>query len=196
MELYRLIYGHKAMMSQDIVYPVIPQNRLPSEDGNIARICVSKTLDGCLTAIGPSIVGIQALLSYLSSKGETSRPLKRDGTARLIFPFTVFTFNVSANCDYLIDTQNVLKFVADAQKTDECWLIKPCTPSCVSHLWLVDGAIELSFLCCNNRRYLYYQVSDSVWSECCSYATSRFSNEIIKTVERYLENGEIVEKVI
>lgn len=185
--LYRLIYGHVPISTADTVEPVIPQNRLPTENSLLPRICVSKTLDGCLTAIGPSIIGIRTLLNQFPSKEGTTPSLRNNKEAKLMFPFTVLRFDIPANSSYLIRTRDVSKLVADAWKTDECWLVKPCTPSCVSHLWLVDGIVELSSICHNNHKYPYYQVSNSVWSEQSSYATQKFSKEIIKTVDRYLQ---------
>ena len=99
--LYRLIYGHVPISTADTVEPVIPQNRLPTENSLLPRICVSKTLDGCLTAIGPSIIGIRTLLNQFPSKEGTTPSLRNNKEAKLMFPFTILRFDIPANSSYL-----------------------------------------------------------------------------------------------
>ena len=40
-----------------ILYPRIPKNRMTTEENTIQRICVSKSIIGCLTAIGGFDIG-------------------------------------------------------------------------------------------------------------------------------------------
>ena len=43
---------------KETLCPIIPFSKMNKEDGTTKRICVSKSINGCLTAIQPMLNGI------------------------------------------------------------------------------------------------------------------------------------------
>lgn len=43
---------------KETLYPIIPFSRMKKEDSKTKRICVSKSINGCLSAIQPNLNGI------------------------------------------------------------------------------------------------------------------------------------------
>lgn len=54
MEYY---FASKINFNNETLYPKIPKSRMNTEDSKISRICVSQSINGCLTAIEPKSVG-------------------------------------------------------------------------------------------------------------------------------------------
>lgn len=50
-------FASKERMNNMIIEPRIPKNRLPDENNKIKRICVSQSINGCLTAVGGFKIG-------------------------------------------------------------------------------------------------------------------------------------------
>lgn len=53
----RYYFASKKNYDNHILHPKIPQHRMECEDDEISRICVSQSINGCLTAIEPNSVG-------------------------------------------------------------------------------------------------------------------------------------------
>lgn len=47
----------KTNFDEQYLLPRIPKNRMKNENGEIPRICVSKSINGCLTAVGGWKIG-------------------------------------------------------------------------------------------------------------------------------------------
>lgn len=86
-----------------IFIPRVPTTLMRKEDNSIPRICFSKTIDGCFTAI-PS------------------------GRIAYDYPFLLFEINTDdLNKEDYLDTIQLLKYVPDAKYTDEVWITKQLT---------------------------------------------------------------------
>lgn len=79
MILYRIVKGHFPDTEFHIVHPRVPERIFQEEDKVTPRICLAKSLDGCLTALSPSLIGIE-LLRYYS--GCARWPLRKRGSAK------------------------------------------------------------------------------------------------------------------
>lgn len=42
-------------LDNEILYPRVPKNRMKCEDEKVQRICVSQSINGCLSAISPNV---------------------------------------------------------------------------------------------------------------------------------------------
>lgn len=178
-KLYRLIYGTRNIDPDALVYPKIPLNRMDGEDNAIPRICTSTSLDGCLTGVGPSHIGLHSLQENL---------IDHDGfdADSLLFPFTVLQFEMSRNDPALMRTGKVAKYVPDAWMSEECWITKPVFPTSVRHLWLTGGVVEETAIVLGeeHRKYKYLMVSDSKWSHEPCAPESDFKLAIVNAAKR------------
>lgn len=148
MVLYRLVAGHVPITTNSNIKPYVPSNRLTGEKAYTPRICVSKSLNGCLTSIGPAAIGTAAILHELCGTSSLCPEEQAQILDRLAFPYTILTFDIPADAPYLIQASQLENEVADAGVTKECWLTKTCRPSSVLHQWFIDGTIEI--LQCND----------------------------------------------
>lgn len=187
MIFYKLIFGHKPISASEIIQPSIPENRLLNENHTIPRICVSKTLDGCATALGPSTIGLNALMSALDN--DTVDNVIKDIHAgqRMLLPFTILIFDLPNDSANLLETSDVSRYVEDAWLTNECWLLKATAPTSVSFVWLVDGLVEPQFLHSDGQKVTYYTIRNSLWSETKTSVSQNFQMQILSVVYRYLE---------
>lgn len=182
MILYRLIFDHISLTTTSLIEPVIPKNRFDSEDARIPRICTSTSLDGCLTSLGPAIIGLEALLRSLEHD-----PIESEIFDGLCFPFTILTFYVPKDASYLVSTGEVARHVPDAWLTKECWLTKSCTPNSVSHLWLKNGKIEKTHLSFRNQKYVYFRFDGSIWYSQKVLANTEFQEKILFITDQVLK---------
>ena len=187
MKLYRLIAGHIPLKLDDFVKPCVPHNRLENENDTIPRICTAKTLDGCLTAIGPAAIGLNALQEALSDIKQDMGPEHQvQIIEQLAFPYTILMFDLPDDAPYLVKTARVAQYVADAWRTQECWLIEDCRPVCISHVWLVNGTVGTDFLLCNGKKCTYCYIEGSVWSHTQKQVNSQFKSKIIMAAKNFL----------
>lgn len=153
MKLYRLIPYEKAVpdnLAGKPARPVVPEHRLTGENETIPRICVSSSLDGCLTSIG----GLN-IVSALDTAVSCAR-------------FSIMTFDGKR-----LDKKHLmypvqlcrLDYVYDAIYTDEFWITAPCMPESVTAMYLTD------FILRKDRGILYqgeklrlYMIERSVWT--------------------------------
>lgn len=115
MSLYHLMADIGAVPSK--VIPKIPANAMKEEDQSIPRICVSRSLDECLTGI--TVTGIT--FPFLLEELRTSHT-KQIWDKQYQFPFIVRTYCAENNNSAFFDEKKVSKYVWDANFTGECWL--------------------------------------------------------------------------
>lgn len=186
MILYRLVAGHIPMTTNDIIKPCVPNNRLYDEDDKIPRICVSKTLDGCLTSLGPAAVGLAALLREMQATKQVGQRYTKQILERLAFPYTIMVFQVPDTAEYLIKNAVVAKYVADAWLTRECWLTQECSPTAILRKWLVHGDVTLDYLLYKQRKHPYYTMKNSVWSETQKTASKQLKDQVLIATQKVL----------
>ena len=153
MKLYRLIPYDKAA-PEDLegkpARPVIPENRLTDENETIPRICVSSSLDGCLTSIG----GLH-IVSALDTGVSCVR-------------FSVMTFDGEAvGKRHLVPSVRLyrLGYVWDAIDTDEFWITAPCVPESVSAMYLTDFHLRKDHcVVYKGEKLRLYMIERSVWT--------------------------------
>lgn len=154
---------------------------MDGENQQIARICTSSSLDGCLTGIGPTHIGLNYLSDMLGH--ETTEP--KD----VIFPFTVLEFGVQRGDPSVMLPGKVARYVPDAFLSDECWITEPSYPSAVERLWLTDGTIVETGLLLNGKKYRYLCLEDSVWSHTPQPARKAFAKEILAAAHEWLQQN-------
>lgn len=96
------------------IKPYVPSNRLTGEKAYTPRICVSKSLNGCLTSIGPAAIGTAAILHELCGTSSLCPEEQAQILDRLAFPYTILTFDIPADAPYLIQASQLENEVADA----------------------------------------------------------------------------------
>lgn len=135
MSLYHLMADIGAVPSK--VIPKIPANAMKEEDQSIPRICVSRSLDECLTGI--TVTGIT--FPFLLEELRTSHT-KQIWDKQYQFPFIVRTYCAENNNSAFFDEKKVSKYVWDANFTGECWLTEYREPISTKKRWLVNADIE------------------------------------------------------
>lgn len=103
--------------------PRVPQDRMVGEDDKIKRVCVSTSLNGCLSA-----VPWQYDIEYLAIEE---------------LPIRVYEFELSEkdvlNSDYLYENNLVI----DANVTKECWVLKEIEPTRIYDIVLREYSSEI-----------------------------------------------------
>lgn len=201
MKLYRLFTAKNApyVASDKAIKPCIPRYRLDDEDKTTPRICVSKTLDGCLSSIGPP-----KILGAFDYEAKCAK-------------FVILQFERSGIPDgHFISNTRLLSlgYVRDAIYTDECWITAPCRSETIRISFLTD------FRLCGDGRIALdgelmrvWTVCDSKWTDSSSEAaadviyddagnivdlalTSEFANEedaIFKVIAPFVKSGSYIE---
>lgn len=191
MVLYRLVAGHIPITTNSNIKPYVPSNRLAGEESHTPRICVSQSLNGCLTSIGPATIGLAALLHELCGTSNLCSEERARILGRLAFPYTILTFDVPADAPYLIQTSQLENKVADARITQECWLTATCRPSSVSHQWFIDGTIEVQHLVFQNQRRPYCIIRNSVWSKSQKHVNAKLKDQVLMITKKILQEGKL-----
>lgn len=57
MDSIKYYFASLKNFDNQILYPRVPKSKYNSEDGKTKRICVSQSIDGCLTAVGKFAIG-------------------------------------------------------------------------------------------------------------------------------------------
>ncbi len=83
------------------IFPRVPQNHMFSEDTKQPRICVSPSLDDCLTAIGLDFVGITFAKNIITTKSQN--PI-----SELTFPFVIRTYDITQNTESILHNVDIL----------------------------------------------------------------------------------------
>lgn len=167
MILYRIVKGHFPDTDFRIVHPRVPERIFQEEDKVTPRICLAKSLDGCLTALSPSLIGIELLMDTIRDVPD-GPCAKQEVQRRLRFmqiPYTILEFDVDPNSKTVWMTNKVAQHVPDAFHTGECWLLVPATPVRIQRLWLVAGDIVESRLLVDGRSWRYAELKNSIWSQ-------------------------------
>lgn len=173
------------------IYPRIPVNVIEGEDKSVPRICTSTSLDGCLTGIGPNVIGINCLLDIM----DQNKSFKLSKPVDIVLPFTVIKFEVNKNSPDVWLSGKVAKHgVVDAFYSDECWITKPTVPCEVMHLWLTDGKVINHNLLFNGEKYLYSLISNSQWSNKEQPVNTEFLFEIFDNTKAWLKQGNEIPK--
>lgn len=186
MVLYRLVAGHVPITTNSNIKPYVPSNRLAGEEAYTPRICVSQSLNGCLTSIGPAAIGTAAILHELCGTSSLCPEEQTQILDRLAFPYTILTFDIPADAPYLIQASQLENEVADAGITKECWLTKTCRPSSVSHQWFIDGTIEIQHLAFHNQKRPYCIIRNSVWSKSPKHVNAKLKKQILMITKAVL----------
>ena len=184
--LYHITWGSFSLCKDEPIYPHIPQNPIEGENNSIQRICTAPSLDDCLTALGPTFIGLNVLheLSQACDNGI----VERDVT----LPFTMFQFAIDRKNPALMFTGKVAKYVPDAFWTQECWITEPIVPFDSKHLWLVDGKVSEDRILFKGKhdsepkRYRYYVITDGQWSSVKQKATPEFIKSSIAVTKEWL----------
>jgi hypothetical protein len=183
--LYRLLWGHHSINPAEQILPAVPRNRMSAEDHTIQRICTSTSLDGCLTGIGPTHIGLNYLQEMIKQEKEDREEWSKTAT----FPFTVIRFQVSRKDPDVLLPGKVFKYVPDAFESGECWILKPIAPTEVKYLWLIDGEIVESDLPVNGCKYRYLEIHNSVWSETPKTPNPDFMKGVVAAAREWLEQN-------
>lgn len=123
------------------IFPRVPQNHMFSEDTKQPRICVSPSLDDCLTAIGLDFVGIT-----------------------LTFPFVIRTYDITQNTESILHNDKVRAYVPDADVTHECWIVQPTKPQNIYLAWLLDADVIDTTKYIADEPCQYTVIKNSKWS--------------------------------
>lgn len=188
MTLYHLIQGHIKISPNKRIRPYIPKSRLSCEDGLRKRICVSSSLDGCITGIGLAAMGVRFVYELLE-KHETDKDFLL--TDVLVFPFTVLEFDVDEDSENYMPPEQVQKYVPDAMATGEYWIIRPMRPSRIRKLWLVDGDVEKRTVMLDGETFILSALKNSVWVETKAFPSKKLMINVLKDVEKFLRQKEV-----
>lgn len=113
--------------------PRVPEDRNIYEDDKIKRICVSTSLDGCLSA-----VPWQYDIEYYADEE---------------LPITVYEFEIDEkdiiNSEYLYNNN----LVADANITKECWVTKEIEPNKIYDIILKEFSSEIYAIIPNDKKH-------------------------------------------
>lgn len=183
MYVYHLTpYTNKA--SRDLKLRV-PKQRIDGEEATLPRICVSKSLDGCLTSIGPHNICIPFLQDMLEDGGLQQGV----GLDKLKFPFILHTFKVRL-IDFvqsrILDTPRVAKHVPDAKLSGECWIVKPIEPESVRIVWLRDSWMYMGDLELGDELCDYLVFENSKWSDKEVMPERELKGRLFRLTERVL----------
>lgn len=190
MNLYRISQGHAEASAFKLVHPAVPANAFQSEDSTIPRVCLAKSLDGCLTALSPSAVGINLLWSAVKKhpRGTPISKILSEIFESVEIPYTVLEFEVGEREPDFWPTSKVAQYVPDAFYTGECWLLKPAEPVDIRHMWLVSGDIVTSRIAIGGKKWRYMEVKNSVWSSSAQYASRDFVQQLLVLAQEQLKN--------
>lgn len=170
----------------------IPKQRINGEDNTLPRICVSKSLDGCLTSIGPHNVRIPFLQDTLDDKGLQHGA----GLDNLKFPFILHTYNIHPS-DIVLgrfwDTAKVAKHVPDAMLSQECWIVKPIQPESIRMVWLKDSWLHMEDLELDGELCDYVVFENSKWSDKEILPERELKAHLFRLTERVLMQTEDTE---
>lgn len=163
----------------------VPTHRIDGEEATLPRICVSKSLDGCLTSIGPHNICIPFLQDMLEDDG-----LQRGvGHTELKFPYILHTFKIRLS-DIILgrfwNTQKISKYVPDAKLSQECWIIKPIQPESVRIVWLKDAWMHMEDLELDGELCDYVVFENSKWSDNAVLPERRLKARLFRLTERVL----------
>ena len=176
--LYSLLYGIHSIAPGTPIIPRIPKNTIEGEDTSIPRICTSSSLDGCLTGIGPSHIGLNALQEKIDSGNPSMESIS--------FPFTLLCFQIERKDPALLLPEKVAQYVPDALWSSEHWITRPITPLWTCTQWLVDGTVNEDWLPYRGVKHKYLTISDSCWVETPCCPNPQFKKAILKAAKEYL----------
>lgn len=181
--LYSLIWEHQDINVNDYIYPRVPENTLSTEDKTIPRICTSESIDGCLTGIGVSHIGINGLKELIDQGKEP----KDINLFNILFPFTIVKFNINKKSPDVLLSGKVIEYgVDDAFHSGETWITQPTKPCEISHKWLVNGDVEKTFLLHNGFKHLFYTISNSQWSDEKRTPNKTFLKNILQVTKEWM----------
>ena len=139
------------------IFPRVPQNHMFSEDTKQPRICVSPSLDDCLTAIGLDFVGITFAKNIITTKSQN--PI-----SELTFPFVIRTYDITQNTESILHNDKVRAYVPDADVTHECWIVQPTKPQNIYLAWLLDADVIDTTKFIADEPCQYTVIKNSKWS--------------------------------
>lgn len=183
MEFYHVIWGSHSLDLSKPISPRVPNNTMNGEDKSIGRICVSTSLDDCLTGLGPVNIG----LHYLS---ENLR--QHDNKIELTdvtLPFTVAKFNMDRGDPSVMLPGKVAKYVPDAFLSQECWITNPTIPEEALNLWLIDGTLVKGSMLDQGEKCTYYYVTDTKWSTTEQKADLKFVQDLFDVTKVWLSQN-------
>lgn len=164
----------------------VPKNRFDGEEDSLPRICVSKSLDGCLTSIGPHNV----YLPYLQDKCKRGQTGTETGQEHIRFPFILRTYKIrflDALLGRFWDTSILSKFVPDAAISQECWIVKPMRPESIQVIWLEDAKIQMQDLELDGELCDYPVFCGSKWSDTVVEPTEELESELRRLTKRVIK---------
>lgn len=170
------------------ISPRIPTHVMIGEDDLTPRICVSKSIDGCLTAIGAHEFAISFLADTIKENGiQKDTPLER-----LLFPFVIRTYDVGEQDEAFWDTKKLSVRIPDAKYTQECWITKDIEPIKVEILWLIDSDFSIKPLTIDGESMSYPVIQNAVWSNTPELPTIYLKYKSFEIAKRVLlQNGEL-----
>lgn len=184
--LYHLFWGNR--IGEDWskpVLPSVPEHTMDRENKTIKRICTAPSLDDCLTALGPNLIGLYACTTMMQQ--HEHQVSLSNILSEVTFPFTVARFEVDRKDPNVFLPGTIIDYVPDAFLTQECWLTKPEVPDTVEQLWLVNGKISEEFVLCGGLKCRYLTITDSEWSKEEQKPDHIFLKNIMKATREWLE---------
>lgn len=184
--LYHLFWGNR--IGEDWskpVLPSVPEHTMDRENKTIKRICTAPSLDDCLTALGPNLIGLYACTTMMQQ--HEHQVSLSNILSEVTFPFTVARFEVDRKDPNVFLPGTIIDYVPDAFLTQECWLTKPTVPDTVEQLWLVNGKISEEFVLCGGLKCRYLTITDSEWSKEDQKPDHIFLKNIMKATREWLE---------
>lgn len=132
-------YYHVSLkrLKNKIFRPRIPKERLTNENDNIPRICVSNSIEGCLTAVKHNIFEDVILEEYRTGK-----------------KVPIFIYGIKKDSVQFVKTPHEISiYVQDAVSNSEYWIL--------------DKEVQMDFISTINLNMLHCVVDISDCSECC-----------------------------
>lgn len=115
-------------MNNLILSPKVPFTRMENEDCATPRICVSDTIEGCVTAIG-----LEGIFRRCCNSNRDTPSYENDNEA-----YPIIVAELPDNLNYKTPSKQE---VPDAAVTGERWLLKPAKPVCEIR-WLDAYSID------------------------------------------------------
>lgn len=160
-----------------------PKHRISGEDNALPRICVSGSLDGCLTGIGPHNVYLPFLQDSFDREGIQRGVLPE----KIRLPFVLHTYRIRLG-DILFDrfwrTKKVEKYVPDARISGECWIIKPMQPESIQIVWLENADIRMVDMTVEGKKCHHPVFYNSRWSDSTVNPTKRLRESLANLTKR------------
>ena len=182
MTLYHISLDTAGARHETCLY--VPESGYDGEDSKTPRICLSSSLDGCLTGCTLARICIDWILSLSESIPEQ---LPKD----IFLPWVVEQFSIRKDDSSLWLPEKVFAEggVIDAIQSKEHWITRPKKPTRTQVLWLTGFKTRTFTIQTGAQKMLGFQVYDSTWSETRATLNEDASKVIEKLTSKCLSQG-------